>query len=135
MSTPEKPGDTTFVIQVALEVCPESEVAEGVPTPNNGKRVYARMRYNLSSFKRAKANNTGFQGGQAAMTQMSNAMMKEFLGALGMETDLGLTPRTVVFDYRDQIVGQKVYTKIKQGVSKGQDRKQTDVVGFITEEV
>jgi hypothetical protein len=66
---------------------------------------------------------------------MSNAMMKEFLGALGMETDLGLTPRVVVFDYREQIVGQKVYAKIKQGTSKGQDRKQTDVVGFIPQEV
>lgn len=135
LETPEVPGDTTFLVQVTLEVSPESEVAEGVPSPNPGKRVYARMRYNLGAFKRAKQNGTGFGTGQAAMTQMSNAMMKEFLGALGMETDLGLTPRVVVFDYRDQIIGQKVYTKVKQGVSKGQDRKQTDVAGFITQDV
>ncbi len=135
LENPETPGDTTFLIQLTLEVAPESEVAEGEPSPNPGKRVYARMRYNLSSFKRAKANNTGFSKGQAAMTQMSNAMMREFLGALGMETDLGLTPRVVAFDYRDQIVGQKVYAKIKQGLSKGQDRKQTDVAGFLPSEV
>ena len=134
-NTPEEAGDTTFLIELALEVAPESETAEDEPTQNSGSRVYARLRYNLGAYKRAKQNGTGFKNGQAAMTQMSNATMKDLLASLGMETDLGLTPRVLATQYRDQIIGQKVYTKIRQGLSKGQDRKQTEVVGFIPQDV
>lgn len=135
VNTPEVAGDVTFLVQLALEIAPESEVAEGEPTENAGRRVYARLRYNLGAYKRAKQNGTGFQNGQAAMTQMSNAMMKDLLTSLGMDIELGLTPRVLVNEYREQIIGQKVYTKIRQGLGKGQDKKSIEVTGFIPQDV
>lgn len=134
VNEPEKQGDVTFLLHYTFEVTPES-VQDEVPSPNIGKRIHLRSRYNMGAYRRARENNTGFQKGQAAMTQMSNALVKRFLDALELDTDLGMTPKLLATTYKGDLVGQKIWGLIKQAVGKGQDRAQDEIIDFISDEV
>lgn len=131
LKNPEQKGDLCFGLNFTFDVAPESQV-DGQPTRNSGRRIYSTARYNMSAYKREKLRSGDFRKGQASMTQRTNGFIKSLLLGLGMDTDLGLSPKRIV-DEKESFIGQKVWAKIVQGKDKN-DYERTEVDGFIPEE-
>ena len=131
---PEQNGDVTCILTFTLEVSPTSQ-QDGEATKNKGRKVTANARYNFSAFKREVANGGNFSRGHAAMTQMSNTLVKSLLRALEYDTELGLNPKAMAEAYRQDCIGKRVWATIKQGRKTESDSPRVDVERFVQERV
>lgn len=128
VAAPAFEDDSTGMIVAEFIVDPESE-QEGEPSPNAGRPITVRMRYNYDAFERDA------QKGQGAMTRMSIRLFRSLLIALGQDEDLGFDPGPQGFcaDYAPELVGEKIWGTVRQGPDR-ENEMRDEVVRFETEE-
>lgn len=131
---PEMPNDVTCILTFALEVSPTSQ-QDGDPTLNKNRKLSANARYNFSAYSREAQNGGDFSRGHAAMTQMSNTLVKSLLRALEYDEKLGMTPKALAEAYKHNFIGKRVWATIKQGRKTEADPVRVDVERFVPERV
>jgi hypothetical protein len=131
---PEKDGDVTCILTFGLTISPTSQ-QDGSKSPNVNRKLTANARYNFSAYKREANGGGDFSKGHAAMTQMSNALVKSLLRALEYDPELGMRPKILAETYRENLIGKRVWVAVKQGRKNEDDQKRVDVDRFVPERV